>query len=1379
LADEVIIGNVGADGVASEITLQNLIKAVESLAKSKGDYSGNAGKKIKELASSSQIAEEAITSNTDAQKKDTVATNKATRATNAFARTIGGGILGAINSAFTGATAMGKAFLQGKNDLTDFAQHIPFIGTGLANLTSILDESFAAFQATSSVGASFNNDITQMRVAAAEARMGLNEYTNFLVNNSEKLAGFGGTVTNGARTINQLNKALGAERENLLNMGLTYEEINDGLVNYMHLNRAGSRVQNRSIAEQAEAAAGYVKNLNRLSKLTGKDADQIQQSVQLRQQEVAFQSFMARQSPENQAKIQAAMQEAAALYGDAGVHYLQQQFLGMPPLTDATRTLHAMMPDVAQSIRGLGAAAMDSSIDLDTFNAGATDRLVEGVRAAAEAGEDFDSLLRAGAAGLDGPASQLAGILGDMGIDFNKYRSVVDGQMTFDEQALRRDVEAARREQNARADATEAMVNFKEATGSFRIGMESSIIKPLLDALSPAIKEVTQYLQTLSESEEFKETMQNLGAKLASLKEKVVAFIDAFSKDPEGTIKEYASKALSAIGNVLGSVLKEAFSAMWDNMSIITKAVVLGVAGMLIAPRLMGAVVKSVTGLLGGAFRGIGDMIGGGGGRENRRGPSTRSRGMGAAGAMGAGIGNFVGQMGAGVMKGAAAGIAAFANPKILMGAGILAGSIAIIGAGIAGAAWLTGKALPTLAEGLESFEDLDGNKLKSVGGGMAAIAGGLAAFGVGSVVGGLGNLVGNIADGIGKLIGGDDPFTKIQKFASVSIDADRVKNNAEAFMAFGKAMAVQGGGSALGSIGNAAANLVDGLVNFFGGSTEPPWDKIQAFGNYSFNTAQIKSNAEAIKAYAVATAELPAPPAGSIWSAFKTSVIDFLGGETDPIAPIKKFGDTKLNTKQIIDNAYAVAAYAVAVKDMPSSPGVDVWQSISNGILNFLGLETDPIEPIRKFGETKLNQKQIIDNAYAISAYAVAIKDLPKSPSVDVWKSLTDGILNFLGLESDPMAPIKAFGDLTLNKEGIEANALAVKAYATAIKDFPESPSVTLLNSFRTGIAELLTGESDPMAPIKAFGELTLNKEGIVANAEAVKAYATAISNFPESPAPSVLNSFKTGIVDFLGGETDPFVPLIRFSNMTLGANTVANAQAVKEFATAMSDFPEIQSTTSFSSMIKGWFGEEDTPWDAVKAFGDADINAQAVTANSLAMSNFITALNGMPTQDAIEGKGELSATFISGLERISGLTGENITSVANGMQAITLVTGLQDNFDILKAGLDTDGVISYNEALQDLVETLGRLNEELAEQNSGGLFGGGTGVGAADILGQINVSSQGNAQSTQQLNTTMQEIRTLLEETKETNDKIEKNTKNFAGGSNVATGRVSRRPS
>jgi hypothetical protein len=137
-------------------------------------------------------------------------------------------------------------------------------------------------------------------------------------------------------------------------------------------------------------------------------------------------------------------------------------------------------------------------------------------------------------------------------------------------------------------------------------------------------------------------------------------------------------------------------------------------------------------------------------------------------------------------MAGAAKGLQAFGGPQspmILAGAATLAGVITAIGAGIAGAAWLTGLAFPTFIDGMKQFETLDSEALSSAAGALSAMSGAMAKFGAGTAVAGAGSVIGAIGGAISGLFGSDSPMDQLIAFGEAGINTQGVERNAEAMV--------------------------------------------------------------------------------------------------------------------------------------------------------------------------------------------------------------------------------------------------------------------------------------------------------------------------------------------------------------------------------------------------------------------------------------------------------------------------------------------------------------------------------------------------------------------------------------------------------------------
>jgi hypothetical protein len=200
-----------------------------------------------------------------------------------------------------------------------------------------------------------------------------------------------------------------------------------------------------------------------------------------------------------------------------------------------------------------------------------------------------------------------------------------------------------------------------------------------------------------------------------------------------------ATKSMSSMGASLADGIKSIGGAVGD------------------AIRGMTSLLADVLGKLSSVLVSLADTLG--------KAIASISEGLGKAiAAIVGGIGKGLGVALGAILEGLSIGLKAMADPYILLGAAILGGSITLIGAGIAGATWIMGAALPKMAEGLKSFTDIDGTKLEQTGNGMIKIGAGLAAMGAGEVVNSLGSLTGWISSFFS-----DDPITKLKRFGEIA----------------------------------------------------------------------------------------------------------------------------------------------------------------------------------------------------------------------------------------------------------------------------------------------------------------------------------------------------------------------------------------------------------------------------------------------------------------------------------------------------------------------------------------------------------------------------------------------------------------------------------
>ena len=255
MADRIEIDNVGGrDGVASEATMQLLLMEFRAKAGSDSRYQ--------------KLAERATNLNTQAKNKNTKETNLATKA-----------IKGLAGS----AKGFAKEAVLGGDRLGDFAAAVFGSSSVLTKFVRFGDNTIDTLRGLTSVGASFNNNMFDMIGASANSAMNLDDFASMVQNNSGIIATFGTTVTAGARSLGQFSKEFrtGIGQE-FFAMGFTIGDVNEGLISFLDLERRRSLAGLRTDRASQQAAADYIVQLDRLTKITGEEREQI--ADRLRQQ---------------------------------------------------------------------------------------------------------------------------------------------------------------------------------------------------------------------------------------------------------------------------------------------------------------------------------------------------------------------------------------------------------------------------------------------------------------------------------------------------------------------------------------------------------------------------------------------------------------------------------------------------------------------------------------------------------------------------------------------------------------------------------------------------------------------------------------------------------------------------------------------------------------------------------------------------------------------------------------------------------------------------------------------------------------------------------------------------------------------------------------
>jgi hypothetical protein len=566
LAEESNILNVGGDGVASEATLQKLVGAIEALARKQGaDPKSSVAKTMNLYDTSIKNSVKTVDTNRKALESHTDAVDESASKLSQLGRGALGVFSAGLDMAVDTLLGFTKELLGSTVQITDFARHIPIIGQGLAFFTSQIDESYDTFANLSKVGGSFGGDLGDLRMAAKDLYMDLGTLSNFVGQNSQRMAAFGGTVDGGVRSTRQLQSAISDELMLKFGaLGITTDEVAEQLAYYQYIDRAGRAGEQRTAQEQALAAAALTENFATLAKLTGKDIKTQQEQLALAQADIAFQMERARLEPEQRAALDKLMSEAAETMGQAGVDSIKLSFLGMPAISEEQRVFQTLQKESFTLLKNDLDAILSGQLTSETMAQTKAERIANQLEAQLTASADNLELIKAGAAGIDGvPATLLSNL--NLSVDqLSKYiEENADGTFSFMKDAFIEDfnkgvIKAANEERDA-------VVLFRKSLGDTRATLQEQLINPFLNtAITPALDSFTNWMREFTaddtgEGSRFNVAMAYITGQMQKLNLRLQKFFTDFETDPK--------KAIDDLWADISATLKPIMDKLFDMMA--------------------------------------------------------------------------------------------------------------------------------------------------------------------------------------------------------------------------------------------------------------------------------------------------------------------------------------------------------------------------------------------------------------------------------------------------------------------------------------------------------------------------------------------------------------------------------------------------------------------------------------------------------------------------------------------------------------------------------------------------------------------------------------------------------------------------------------------
>jgi hypothetical protein len=205
----------------------------------------------------------------------------AAKSVNTFAQAVGTAaqVLGGIVALIPGFQALGIGALVAGTGLKA-------VGNYAETAAEMSDRLFNTYQDLSKVGASSADGMRGLGESAVRLGYGLDDvglkaFSDLISKSSTDLALLSGTVIQGRKDFVKLGEGItrGPVGRSLMNMGMSVESINEGLVSYVALQARVGRTQNKTTAQLQVGAAAYLKEMDGLTKLTGIQRSEMEQSI--------------------------------------------------------------------------------------------------------------------------------------------------------------------------------------------------------------------------------------------------------------------------------------------------------------------------------------------------------------------------------------------------------------------------------------------------------------------------------------------------------------------------------------------------------------------------------------------------------------------------------------------------------------------------------------------------------------------------------------------------------------------------------------------------------------------------------------------------------------------------------------------------------------------------------------------------------------------------------------------------------------------------------------------------------------------------------------------------------------------------------------------
>ena len=192
-------------------------------------------------------------------------------------------LLGDLSKMGNDVTAVGGIFAK-----------IPIVGglvsSAFGAVAGAAQSTYKAFNTAASVGANFGGSIQEMQRTVAGTGLTLDQFTGIVAKNGENLALFAGSTSEGAKRLSNMAKSVrnSGLGDDLARLGYTTEDINNGFARYSAMMAKSGADRGKTDAQLAADTGQYLKNLDAVSKLTGKSKEALEKEEEARRNDAQF-----------------------------------------------------------------------------------------------------------------------------------------------------------------------------------------------------------------------------------------------------------------------------------------------------------------------------------------------------------------------------------------------------------------------------------------------------------------------------------------------------------------------------------------------------------------------------------------------------------------------------------------------------------------------------------------------------------------------------------------------------------------------------------------------------------------------------------------------------------------------------------------------------------------------------------------------------------------------------------------------------------------------------------------------------------------------------------------------------------------------------------